>query len=70
LEWVSRAPRVYADVAEAWRSTCPRFTVWEDALEAGLVRVERNAGMRFGEERVTLTGLGCAVLASTMTAET
>jgi len=24
---------------EAWASHCPRFTVWEDALEARLVRV-------------------------------
>jgi hypothetical protein len=24
---------------EAWRSNCPRLAVWEDALNAGLVRV-------------------------------
>ena len=62
LEWVARAPRVYADVSETWPSTCPRFTVWEDALEAGLVRLERCSGLRFGEERVTLTERGRVVL--------
>ena len=64
LEWIVRAPRAYADVTETWRSTCPRFTVWEDALEAGLVRLERCPGVRFGEERVALTELGCAALAA------
>ena len=64
LEWIERAPRTYADVTETWRSTCPRFTVWEDALEARLVRLERCAGMRFGEERVALTELGRAALAA------
>ena len=63
LEWIERAPRTYADVAETWRSTCPRFAVWEDALGAGLVRLERCAGMRFGEERVALTEMGLEALA-------
>ena len=66
LEWVARAPRVYADVTETWRSTCPRFTVWEDALEAGLLRLERYQGMRFGDERVALTERGQDVLDGTL----
>ena len=37
-------PRPYAEVIEAWRTSCPRLTVWEDATEAGLVAVERVAG--------------------------
>ena len=52
LVWVARCPRTYADVQEAWRSSCPRFTVWEDALEVGLVQVERC-----GETGDTLIGL-------------
>jgi hypothetical protein len=63
LAWVGRGPRTYADAMEAWRSTCPRFTVWEDALDAGLIQIERGGGMRFGEARVTLTPRGHAVLA-------
>jgi hypothetical protein len=30
-------PRPYAQVIEAWRTSCPRLTVWEDATERGLV---------------------------------
>jgi hypothetical protein len=61
LAWVGRAPRTYADVMEAWRSSCPRFTVWEDALRAGLVQVERAPGRPFGEDRIALTTQGQAV---------
>ncbi len=39
LTWVTDAPRSYTNAMEAWASHCPRFTVWEDALEARLVRV-------------------------------
>lgn len=41
LEWVALRPRTYAETIDAWRSHCPRLTVWEDAVDAGLVRVER-----------------------------
>lgn len=37
VEWIARAPRPYAEVMELWRTSCPRLTVWEDALERGLV---------------------------------
>ena len=37
VEWVAKEPRPYADVMEAWRTSCPRLTVWEDAVERGLV---------------------------------
>ena len=37
VEWVAKAPRPYADVLDAWRTSCPRLTVWEDAVERGLV---------------------------------
>jgi hypothetical protein len=64
LAWVARSPRSYAEAMETWRSTCPRHTVWEDALRGGLVQVERVAGGKFGEDRVVLTALGCVVLAA------
>jgi hypothetical protein len=41
VEWVAAAPRPYAEVIETWRTSCPRLTVWEDAVERGLV--ERTA---------------------------
>jgi hypothetical protein len=31
LEWVGPSPRPYAEVLEAWRTSCPRLPVWEDA---------------------------------------
>ena len=30
--------RPYADVMEAWRTSCPRLPVWEDVVDQGLVR--------------------------------
>lgn len=44
VEWVARQPRPYAEAMEAWRTSCPRLTVWEEALERGLVQRERVAG--------------------------
>src|SRR5579859_4040318 len=55
LVWVARCPRSYDDAMEAWRSSCPRYTVWEDALAAELVRV--------AESEVILTPRGQAALA-------
>jgi hypothetical protein len=43
LEWIAEGPRTYSETLEAWRSSCPTLTVWEDALADGLVRVERGA---------------------------
>lgn len=37
LEWIGMRPRPYAEVMEAWRTSCPRLTIWEDAVDRGLV---------------------------------
>jgi hypothetical protein len=58
LTWVADRPRNYAQAMEAWRSTCPRLSVWEDAIIEGLVRIESNAN-----RTVSLTPRGSAVLA-------
>ena len=60
LTWVAGRRRTYADAMEAWRSTCPRHTVWEDAVTDGLVQVE--GGDTPGRPVVTLTPRGRAVL--------
>ena len=40
LEWIAREPRSYVDLIEAWRTSCPRLTVWEDTVDRGFaVRV-------------------------------
>jgi len=37
LEWLAAEPRPYAEVLAAWRTSCPRLPVWEEASERGLV---------------------------------
>ena len=37
LEFVAAGPRTYGETMEAWRSTCPRLSIWEDAVRDGLV---------------------------------
>ena len=59
LQWVADRPRSYGDVMDAWRSSCPRFPVWEDAHCAGLVR---QAGGEAGCRRVELTERGRVAL--------
>lgn len=62
VEWVMRAPRPYREVIEAWRTSCPRLTVWEDAVDRRLIVCERRED---GELWVVATALGQdAVIAS------
>jgi hypothetical protein len=37
LEWIGSKPRPYAEVMEAWRTSCPRLPVWEEANARGFV---------------------------------
>ena len=37
VEWVAREPRPYQEVITAWRTSCPRLTIWEDAVDSGYV---------------------------------
>jgi hypothetical protein len=62
LAWVAEAPRTYAEAMEAWRSTCPRLSIWEDAIIDGLVRLENGPGTPRDRARVLLTPRGRAVL--------
>ena len=41
LEWIGSQPRPYSEVIDAWRTSCPRLPVWEDANDRGFV--ERGA---------------------------
>ena len=60
LRWISARPRTYAEAMEAWRSTCPRHTVWEDAIIGGLIQIEPGEALR--RSAVTLTPRGMALL--------
>jgi hypothetical protein len=43
VEWIAQAPRTHADVMNTWRTSCPRLTVWEDAVDRGLVARKSSA---------------------------
>jgi hypothetical protein len=60
LAWVGESPRTYAQAMEAWRSTCPRLSIWEDAILDGLVAFA--GGATRNQSRVTLTAKGRALL--------
>ena len=54
LEWLAAGERSYADTMDAWRTSCPRLPVWEEANDRGLVaRVVRK-----GQAMVELTAAG------------
>ena len=55
LEWIGRKERTYQETMEAWRTSCPRLPVWEDANERGLV--ERESAHGCFVMRVTPAGL-------------
>lgn len=42
LASLKAGPRPYDEVMEAWRTSCPRLPVWEDAVDGGLVQRERS----------------------------
>jgi hypothetical protein len=52
--------RTYGETMEAWRSTCPRMPIWEDAVRQGLVRIENGGAMN--ASRIVLTARGTARL--------
>ena len=37
LTWIDQCPRAYDEVMDAWRTSCPRLAIWEDAVDHGLV---------------------------------
>lgn len=54
LEWLDERPRSYAETLEAWKTSCPRLSIWEDALADRLIRIEAG--------HVYLTAAGRALL--------
>ena len=55
LQWLAARPRRYAEMREAWGSTCPLNCAWEDAIADDLVR-------HGGDGRIALTARGRARL--------
>ena len=60
LAWIAEDTRTYAQAMEAWRSSCPRLSIWEDAILDGLVALD--GGATRDRSRVTLTPKGRAML--------
>ena len=56
VEWVATRPRPYAEVMAAWRTSCPRLTIWEDSIDDGYLVREGPV--------VTVTPRGLALLAA------
>jgi D-3-phosphoglycerate dehydrogenase len=46
LEWLANGERTYEEVMDAWRTSCPRLTVWEDANDRGLIATEQVNGRK------------------------
>ena len=59
LDWIGPAPRPYAEVMDAWRTSCPRLPVWEEANASGLLEHGRKDGVAV----VSLSAKGVALLA-------
>ncbi len=59
LEWVGPHARPYAEVMEAWRTSCPRLPVWEDANDRGFIERRREPGRG---ELVAVSPAGAAYL--------
>jgi hypothetical protein len=59
LTWLSREEQPYADVMEAWRTSCPQLPIWEEANERGFV----DRAQTDGRAVVRITSAGRAFLA-------
>ena len=61
LRWVAVSERTYAEAMEAWQTSCPRSSVWEDSSIAGYVELRRSGA----DTVVVLSDSGRALLAET-----
>lgn len=58
LEWLGKKNRTYEETMEAWRTSCPKLPVWEDATDRGLVAMDFAEGRNI----VRITDAGLALL--------
>jgi hypothetical protein len=54
IEWLASGERTYTEVMDAWRTSCPRLPVWEDANDRGLIVTQELNGRLI--VRVTSSG--------------
>jgi hypothetical protein len=60
LEWIGPNARPYREVIDAWRTSCPRLPVWEEANDRGFI--EHHHGQS-SEEMISVSAAGAAFLA-------
>jgi hypothetical protein len=61
LEWVGRKERTYQETIDAWRTSCPKLPVWEDANDRGLLETISDNGRSL----IRLTPAGFALVQQT-----
>lgn len=44
LEWIASRQRTYDEVMDAWRTSCPKLPVWEEANDRGFVTQHAQNG--------------------------
>jgi D-3-phosphoglycerate dehydrogenase / 2-oxoglutarate reductase len=66
LEWLAAGERTYAEAMDAWRTSCPKLPVWEDANDRGFIATETVNGL----EVVRVTRLGFALLERSRSSQT
>jgi hypothetical protein len=44
LAWLAIRDRSYEEVMDAWRTSCPKLPVWEEANDRGLLEREEVSG--------------------------
>jgi hypothetical protein len=63
LRWIAARPRTHAEVRDAWQSTCPLNSAWEDAMSDDLVQFDSGSAAS-KDTRILLTARGRTVLES------
>ncbi len=61
IEWIGPEPKPYPEVIDAWRTSCPRLPVWEEANQRGFVERQHRDGVG---SFVAVTARGAAFLAA------
>ena len=64
VEWIGREPRLYSEVIETWRTSCPRLTIWEDAVDRGYVTRQPAAGQAYASRSPKAAPNSCASTAA------
>ena len=59
LAWLAERPRSYGEAMDAWRTSCPRLSIWEDAMGEGLIELGEG---RWRDRHVRVTAKGRALL--------